>query len=116
MTMFAYAPLFALLATSYIPHDRLTRQMPTSDIEQTSGTHSPSYDNTVRLLKEWVETQDNEQLTPLFAFGDSRSSDLLHACRNENDELASAALLTLQMVGSPDCQLCADSFSKKHDG
>ncbi len=68
------------------------------------------------MLKDWLHTEGNNQLVPLFAFGDSRSLDLLNACRNENDETANGAFLALQLLGSAECQPCADSFSQKHGG
>jgi hypothetical protein len=111
-----YPSLIVLLTVSCLPHAGVIHQNSVMGTKSASPTRSSSYDNTVRMLKQWVETEDNEQLIPLFALGDSRSSDLLYACRNENDETANVALLTLQLLGSIDCQPCADSFSKKHDG
>jgi len=68
------------------------------------------------MLKDWLRSDGNSRLVPLFAYGDARSSDLLNACRTESDETANSAFMTLQLLGSPECQPCADSFSEKHGG
>src|SRR6266550_568063 len=114
MKLWMFAPLI-LLSGTYVPHARVDRKGsldPASTL--TSTPRSPSYDETVEMLKDWLHSEGNNQLVPLFAFGDSRSSDLLKACRNENDETANGAFMTLQLLGSADCQPCADSFSEKH--
>ncbi len=114
MKLWMFAPLI-LVSGTYVPHARVDRQGSLDPIATlTSAPRSPSYDETLGMLKDWLHSEGNHQLVPLFAFGDSRSSDLLNACRTENDETANGAFMTLQLLGSPDCQPCADSFSEKH--
>jgi hypothetical protein len=115
MKLWMFAPLLLLSAITYVPHARMDRRASPDPIAPlASAPRSHSYDETVGMLKDWLHSEGNHQLVPLFAFGDSRSSDLLNACRNENDETANGAFMTLQLLGSPDCQPCADSFSEKH--
>src|SRR2546422_6787437 len=61
---------------------------------------SPSYDETLGMLKDWLHSEGNNQLVPLFAFGDSRSSDLLNACRSEEhtSELQSRLHLVCRLL------------------
>lgn len=63
---------------------------------------SSTYSDTIRLLKKWIDTNENEQMAHLFAIGDLRALDLLTACRNEEEEIASVAFFTLQLLGVDD--------------
>jgi hypothetical protein len=115
MKFWMFAPLLLLSAITYVPHARMDRRASPDPIAPlASAPRSHSYDETVGMLKDWLRSEGNSRLVPLFAFGDSRSSDLLNACRIEDDETANGAFMTLQLLGSPDCQPCADSFSEKH--
>jgi hypothetical protein len=115
MKLWTFAPLVFLWATSSASHLSDSRPSRLPAVTRVSSTpRSASYDETVGMLKNWLHSEGNNQLVPLFAFGDSRSSDLLNACRTENDETANGAFMTLQLLGSPECQPCADSFSEKH--
>ena len=115
MKLLTFAPLVLLCPTTYASHAPVSRHSVLPEVTRvSSAARSPSYDETVGMLKEWLHTEGNNQLVPLFAFGDSRSSDLLNACRTENDETANGAFMTLQLLGSPECQPCAASFSEKH--
>src|SRR5258705_11008509 len=38
---------------------------------------------------------------------------MLKACQDEGDETGNGVFMTMQLLGSPDCQPCADSFAKK---
>ena len=49
----------------------------------------------------------------LFHVGDSRAADLLAACRRENDETATLAFKTLQLLGKSECEPCADLLFSK---
>jgi hypothetical protein len=119
MKLLIFAPLLCLWTATYpphaaAPHAALSRQSGLPEMIRVSSARSASYDETLGMLKDWLHSEGNHQLVPLFAFGDSRSSDLLSACRTESDETANGAFMTLQLLGSRNCQPCADSFSEKH--
>jgi hypothetical protein len=117
MKLSMFAPLLLLSAIGYVPPARVDR--PALDPLPpliSAPPRSHSYDETVGMLKDWLRSDGNSRLVPLFAYGDARSSDLLNACRTESDETANSAFMTLQLLGSSECQPCADSFSQKHGG
>jgi hypothetical protein len=117
MKLRMFAPLLLLSAITYVPHARMDRRAsPASIAPLAPAPRSHSYDETVGMLKDWLRSEGNSRLVPLFAYGDARSSDLLNACRNESDETANSAFMTLQLLASPECQPCADSFSQRHGG
>jgi len=117
MKLSMFAPLLLLSGIAYVTPARVDREPSLDPIAPLiSVPRSHSYDETVGMLKDWLRTEGNSRLVPLFAYGDARSSDLLHACRTESDETANSAFMTLQLLGSAECQPCADSFSQKHGG
>jgi hypothetical protein len=83
---------------------------------QQPGTNSETYGDTLGMIKAWRETEESPELGRLFAVGDLRTSDLLAACNNPDEEIASTAFLTLQLLGKPECLPCGDTISQKHDG
>jgi hypothetical protein len=80
---------------------------------QQSGSISKTYDDTVRMLKTWTDSKKNADFARLFAKGNARSSDLLVACRSKDDEIASGAFVTLQLLGAPGLRRCADSMERR---
>lgn len=68
------------------------------------------------MIKTWLDTEETDDLARLFSIGDLRTSDLLTACRREDDEIASAAFLTLRLLGKSECEGCGDVISQKHNG
>jgi hypothetical protein len=85
-------------------------------ITQQPGSISETYSDTIGMIKAWTETEENNELGRLFAIGDLRASDLLAACHSADDEIASAAFLTLRLLGKSECESCGDSISRKHNG
>ena len=86
------------------------------DTNQQSGSISERYNDTIRMIKAWLETDENAELGRMFAIGDLRTSDLLAACRSTDDEIASAAFLTLQFLGKSECVPCGDAISRERNG
>jgi len=66
------------------------------------------------MIKAWRETDENAELGRLFAIGDLRTSDLLIACNDADEEIASSAFLVLQLLGKRECQPCGETISQKH--
>ena len=83
---------------------------------QQPGTNSETYGDTLGMIKAWRETEESPELGRLFAVGELRTSDLLAACNNPDEEIASTAFLTLQLLGKPECLPCGNTISQKHDG
>src|ERR1700722_17382626 len=86
------------------------------DINQQLASISETYNDTIGMIKAWLETEESAELGCLFAIGDLRASDLLAACRSTDDEIASAAFLNLQLLGKSECVSCGDTISRKHKG
>ena len=84
-------------------------------ITQKSGSNSETYSDTLAMIKAWRETDENNELGRLFAVGDRRTSDLLAACNDADEEIASLALLALQLLGKSECLPCGDTISRKHN-
>jgi len=66
------------------------------------------------MLKAWLDTEESHEMARLFSVGNARASDLIGACRGADDEIATAAFLTLQLLGKSDCEPCVDSLSRRH--
>jgi hypothetical protein len=77
---------------------------------------SETYDDTIRTIKKWTESDENDDLARLFAIGDVRTGDLLAACHDSDEEIAGAAFGALQLLGKPECEPCAESVSQTHGG
>lgn len=77
---------------------------------------SETYSDTLKMIKTWLDTEETADLARLFSIGDLRTFDLLTACHREDDETASAAFLTLRLLGKSECEGCGDSISRKHNG
>lgn len=84
-------------------------------ITQQSGSSSETYSDTLAMIKAWGDTEESDELGRLFAVGDLRTSDLLAACKDADDEIASLAFLVLQYLGKPECLPCGDTISRKHN-
>jgi hypothetical protein len=77
---------------------------------------SATYDDTLKMLKTWLESEKKVDLARLFAVGDVRASDLRTACHSTDDRIASAAFFVLQLLGKSECVDCGNSISRKHNG
>lgn len=84
-------------------------------ITQQPGANSETYGDTLGMLKAWRETDESNELGRLFAIGDLRTSDLLVACNDADEEIASLAFLALQLLGKSECVPCGDMVSRKHN-
>jgi len=80
-----------------------------------SGSNSETYRDTLAMIKAWRETEESGELGRLFAIGDLRTSDLLVACNDADEEIASLAFLALQLLGKSECVPCGDTVSRKHN-
>jgi hypothetical protein len=77
---------------------------------------SDTYNDTLRMIKAWLETEENDELARLFAIGDVRTPDLMAACHSTDEKIAEVAFLTLQLLVKSECESCADSVSRRHNG
>lgn len=84
-------------------------------IIQQSGSNSETYSDTLAMIRAWRETEESNELGRLFAIGDLRTSDLLAACNDADEEIASLAFLALQLLGKSECVPCGDTVSRKHN-
>ena len=66
---------------------------------------SDTYASTIALLKAW-DGDDDDKAAELFAIGDLRAQDLIHACKNEDEETAGFATLTLLLLGNSKLSEC----------
>ena len=105
-------PLFALIYVSCAPvkenHPVASERSP-----QQIGSASDTYADTIRMLKTWQDTSNHADLGRLFKEGRSRDSDLLAACRSNDDQLALQAFVIRHLLGSPPCGECPDSVRRK---
>jgi hypothetical protein len=110
-------PLLTVVVFSYIPCAQTKKESPASGdpIVQSAPT-SDTYSDTLRMLKSWLDSEEDEQLARLFSVGHARNGDLLSACRSTDEDTAAAAFLTLQLAGQLDCGTCPDSVWDKHTG
>jgi hypothetical protein len=95
--------------------------MPETSSNNPSSSQEPSatsetYSDTLRTIKKWVESGENEDLARLFAIGEARTPDLVAACHSSDEEIAGAAFGALELLEKPACEPCADSMSQMHDG
>jgi hypothetical protein len=77
---------------------------------------SETYSDTLRSIKKWVESEENDDLARLLKIGDVRTTDLVAACHSSEDEIAGAAFLALQLLGKSECETCAGSASQMRGG
>jgi hypothetical protein len=112
------AHITLLLAFACIIDAQTKRQSPIANeaTTQESASTSGAYSDTLRMLKAWLDTEEDEQIARLFSVGDTRTSDLLTACRSTDDGIAGAAFLTLQLLGKADIGRCLDSVWQMHTG
>jgi hypothetical protein len=118
MGMRAHIPLLLLLAFTCIADAQSTAESPTANepTAQQSSSTSGTYSETLQMLKVWLDTEEDDQLARLFSVGDTRTSDLLAACRNVDDGIAGAVFLTLQLLGRSDSDRCLASVWQRHSG
>jgi hypothetical protein len=116
MEMRKYVSLILLLmfTSSAFAQSKPQSSAASGSIAQQPGSISETYSDTLRMIKGWLETDENDDLARLFAIGDVRTSDLKTACHSADDEIASAAFLALQLLGKSECERCADWMSQKH--
>jgi len=77
---------------------------------------SETYSDTLRSIKKWVESEEDDDLARRLKIGDVRTPDLVAACHSSEDEIAGAAFLALQLLGKSECQTCANSASQMRGG
>lgn len=92
--------------TQSVRNDSATQKRITS--ETPSGTQW--------AIKKWLDSEEDDDLSRLLTLGDIRTGDLTTACRSSKDDVAAAAFLALQLLGKPECEPCAESVSRAHDG
>jgi hypothetical protein len=122
MGMRVYISLLLLLVFPTIVRAQTNGRSPivSEASDQDLASSSATYGDTVRMLKAWLSPAKrpvrDAQIARLFAIGDTRTPDLLAACRSADDDVARAALLTLQLLGRLDNERCAGSERHKHSG
>lgn len=118
MEMRKYFSLLLLLTSTFSARaqSKPPSSVPNRAITQEPSSMSETYNDTLRMIKAWRETEENPELARLFAVGDLRTSDLSAACNDADEEIASTAFLTLQLLGKPECLPCGDTISEKHKG
>lgn len=89
--------------------------MPESTDKESLST-SRTYNETLQIIKKWLESEGKDDLARLLKTGESRASDLVIACQNSDEEIAAAAYETLLLLGKPECEPCADSMSHVRGG
>ena len=80
-----------------------------------SAASSETYKDTLALIKAWRESEESPELGRLFAVGDLRTSYLLAACNDTDEEIASVAFLTLRLLGKAECTPCGEAIFQKHN-
>jgi len=108
--------LLLTFTCSALAQSKSESSAPKGALERQSGSTSKTYTDTLRMIKAWLETEENDELARLFAIGDVRVSDLMTACHSTDEKIAEVALLTLQLLGKSECESCPDSISRKHYG
>lgn len=112
-----HLPLLLLLTfTCSVRAQSKPQSAANGDIIRQLGSMSKTYADTMGMIKAWRETEENAELGRLFAIGDLRTSDLLAACHDADDEITTAAFLTLQLLGKSECVSCGETISRKHNG
>jgi hypothetical protein len=104
--------LLVLLACASCASSQTTPETPPQELIAASAT----YNDTLRAIKQWVESEENHDLARLLAIGNIRTPDLVAACHSSDHEIAGAAFGALQLLGKPECEPCADSESQIHGG
>jgi hypothetical protein len=78
-----------------------------------SAQDSSSYSETLRILMAWDgadDSEDDEQISALFAKGEYLTSDLVRACTEthpEDEDIAFKSYLVLHLMGAPQTAACA---------
>lgn len=104
-----------LLACSCVANSQTTPEPSINDSNSQEAVEtSETHNDTQRLIKKWVESQENDDLAKLLRLADIRTFDLTSACRSSDDEIAGAAFLSLQLLGKSECEPCAESMSQGH--
>jgi len=117
MNMRIFLSLLWIFAFAYSTRAQSKPQSFAADraITEQSGLNSETYSDTLAMIKVWRETEESDELGRLFAIGDLRTSDLLVACNDADEEIASLAFLTLHLLGESECVPCGDMISRKHN-
>lgn len=83
---------------------------------QQPASISETYNDTLKMIKAWLDTGEDDEFGRLFAIGDERTSDLKAACQSGSDEVISAAFLVLHLLGKSEAESCVEAISQKHKG
>ncbi len=117
LLMRMWVPLLLLLACTCIADSQTIPESASNGVPpRQPATTSGTYNDTLRSIKKWVESQEVDDLARLLKIGDLRTRDLVSACHSSEDEIAGVAFLALQLLGKSECETCADSVSQTHDG
>ncbi|HEY2363568.1 MAG TPA: hypothetical protein VGK36_20785 [Candidatus Angelobacter sp.] len=109
--------VLTLLAYVYIAPSQTIRNSSNNGAPtQESAATSETYSDTLRTIRTWVDSEENDDLARLLRIGEVRASDLVAACHSSEDDIAGAAFLTLQLLGKSECRTCADSVSEMRHG
>jgi len=102
-----------LLAYVCVGHCQTARESSNDGAAAQAPPTSETYNDTLRSIKKWVESEEDDDLARLVKIGDVRTPDLVAACHSSEDEIARAAFLALQLLGKSECETCAESASQR---
>lgn len=71
---------------------------------------------TLQAIKKWLDSEEDDDLKRLLTLGDIRTGDLTIACHSSENDVGAAAFLALQLIGKSECEPCAESVPRTHDG
>jgi len=109
--------LLLLLAWAGLAHSQAMPEASSNDTTSSEpAATSETYNDTLAMIKKWVESDENDDLARLWAAGEVRTLDLVAACHSSDAEITGAAFAALQLLGKPECETCADLASQMHEG
>lgn len=85
-------------------------------IAQQPASISETYNDTLKMIKAWIETDEDAEVARLFMVGDDRTPDLMAACHSGDDQIISVAFLVLRLLGKSEAESCAEAIVQKHKG
>lgn len=110
---------FSLLLLLTLTCSASAQSKPQSSAEtavQQTPSISETYNDTLKMIKAWLETDEDNEFGRLFAIGEERVSDLEAACHSGDDEIVSAAFRVLHLLGKSEAESCVEAIAQKHKG
>lgn len=114
--MRTYFSLPLLLAFTCSASAQSKPQSSAEAVAQQPSSISETYNDTLKMIKAWLETEEDDEFGRLFAIGEERISDLEAACHSGDDEIVSAAFQILHLLGKSEAESCVEAIAQKHEG